>query len=117
MSETLQSVDLVFVTSIPSETEALLKYLRLLHSETAPVQVTDMSVDDALGVVSSEKIISVVLAFALNIGGGVIGNVIYNALQVAPSCQCVIGDTPVSQGEATDKAALEAKMRSAAKQQ
>ena len=114
MQESIQTIELVFIVPVGSEADALIGQLRSLMAGAAPVSVAELAVDDALGAVASEKIISAVLAFSLNVAAGVLGNVVYNLLQSHPNAQCVAGETPLQQENTQDPTILEAKLRAAA---
>ena len=113
MEDQLQTLELVFVTSVKSEAEGLVRQLRALTSASGEVTLSKLDVDEAVGAVTSDKIITAVLAFSLNIAAGALGNVVYNAFQASPSVHCVAGETPLNRTD--DMAALEAKLRAAAK--
>lgn len=114
MSDT-QAVEMVFVCSVAEEAEALLAYLRTLNGPACPIVVDNLAVDTSIGAFKNEKVISFVLSFSLNAAAGVVGNTVYNALTAAPSATCVVGGEAVDKKAASNKAEIEAKVRSAAK--
>lgn len=115
MEEKTHTVELVFLAPSKEVADALIGQLRLLTSDASPVDLRELVVNEAMGTVSSKKIISVVLSFALNVSAGVAGNAIYSALKSNPSVTCVVGETPLTKEDVAEQGKLEQIIRTAAK--
>lgn len=110
----LQSVEVVFVCSDPSEAEALYAQLEALKGPGGALAVDGLELNTELGAVKSTKVITFALVFGSGVANGVVGNAVYDVLKSAVTSQCVIAGEPVDKATAADKAKLEAKVRASA---
>lgn len=108
-----QTLELIFVVSDDSEADAVMAHLRHATTGESPLSLTELVVDEALGAVSNEKVITAILVFALHITEGVLGAMVYDLLKAYPGIACVAGETPVIQDDLNDLPALDAKLRNA----
>lgn len=110
MQNDTRTVQVVFVAPSDSDAKAVIAVLQALPG------LASLSVNDAPGAVSGQKIIAAVITFSLNVGAGVVGNAIYGALHNSPAVQCVVGETALSKEEASNAAKLGARIQTEAKE-
>lgn len=115
MNSAEHALELIFVTSNGAETDALVNQIQTLSDSVAALRLAELVVEDALGAVTNEKIITAVLTFSLNVAAGVLGNVVYNLLQDHTDVQCVAGEHPITPEDFNDLPTLEAKLLKASK--
>jgi len=110
---TQQMLEFSFMTSSDSEAESLLAVLRGMKQDG--ISFEDIDCASELSAVKSDKIVTAVLLFSLNVANGVIGNAVYDALKASPSVKCVANDIALTAKDAEDKAQLEEKLKAAAR--